>query len=79
MLTFWIEYMIGEMELLPTDIITIINKYWEISSSEVESNKKAISEHGWFPYNQNLLIYQQLHDTITMKDIEDEKICALMT
>ena len=27
-LTHWIEHMIGDMELLPTDIIPLINKAW---------------------------------------------------
>ena len=43
--------MIGDMELLPTDIITLINKAWVNSFSEVESNRKSIVERGWFPYN----------------------------
>ena len=64
--------MIGDMELLPTDIIPLINKYWVHSFAEVESNKKSIAERGWFPYNQNLLMHKQLRDTMTMKDIETE-------
>ena len=56
--------MIGEMELLPTDIIPLINKAWANSFAEVEPNKKVIAERGWFPYNQNLLMHNQLRDTI---------------
>ena len=48
-LTHWIEHMIGDMELLPTDAIPLINKDWVNSFDELESNKKAISERGWFP------------------------------
>ena len=33
--------MIGDMELLPTDIIILINKAWVNSLSEVEPNKKS--------------------------------------
>ena len=65
--------MIGDTELLPTDIDPPINRAWVNSFPEVEPNKKSITEHGWFPYNQNLLMHKQLHDTITMKDIETEK------
>ena len=72
-LTFWVEHMIGEMELIPTDIIIITIKAWENSFAEVEPNKKSIEERGWFPYNQSLLIYKQLRDTTTMKDIKTEK------
>ena len=61
------------MELLPTGIIPIINKAWEKSFSEVESSKKAISERGWFLYNQSILIHKQIRDTMTMKYIETEK------
>ena len=65
--------MIGDMELLPTDIIPLINTAWVNSFSEVESNKKAIAERGCFLYNRNLLMQEQLRATITMKDIETEK------
>ena len=34
------------MELLPTDVITIINKAWENSFAEVESKNKSIEEGG---------------------------------
>ena len=37
-----IDHMIGDMRLLPTDIIRLINKAWVNSFAEVESNKKAI-------------------------------------
>ena len=65
--------MISEMGLLRTNVIPVISKSWGNSFSEVDSNKKSIAEHGWFPYNQNLLIHKQFRDTITMKDIETEK------
>ena len=61
------------MELLPTDIVLLINKDWVNSFAEVESNKKSIAEYGWFPYNQNLLMHKQLRATMTTKDIENEK------
>ena len=64
------------MELLSTDIIPIINKAWENLFSEVEPNKKAIVERGWSPYNINLLIHQQLCDSMTMKYIWNwEEMC----
>ena len=65
--------MIGDMELFITDIIPLINKSWLNSFAEVESNKKFISECGWFPYHLNLLMHKQLRDTMTIKDIETEK------
>ena len=45
-LTNSIEQMIGDMELLPTDIIPLINKAWEHLFSEVECNKKCNTERG---------------------------------
>ena len=70
--------MIGEMELRPTDIISIIHQAGVKSFSEVESNKKSISECGWFPYIQNILLHKQFCDTMTMKDIETGKNCSLV-
>ena len=49
-ITHWIKHMIDEIELLTTDIITLINKSWVNTFSEVESNIKYILERGWFPY-----------------------------
>ena len=43
--------MIGDMELIPTDIIPLINKAWLNSFSDVESNRKSIVERVWFQYN----------------------------
>ena len=34
-LTHWIQHIIGDMELLPTDIITLINKAWVDLFSEL--------------------------------------------
>ena len=65
--------MIGEMELIPTDIIAIINKAWEKQLSSLQPNKKAIGGCGWFQYNRKLLIHKQLCDTMTMEDIIKEK------
>ena len=49
-LTHRIEHMIGDLELLTTDIIPIINRAWVNSFTALESNKKSIAERGWFPY-----------------------------
>ena len=50
-LNFRIEHIICEMELIPTNIILLINKAWVNSFYEVESRKKSIVECGWLPYN----------------------------
>ena len=41
-LTHQIDHMIGEIELITTDIIPLINKAWVNQFSEVEYNKKYI-------------------------------------
>ena len=65
--------MIGGVELLPNDIIPLINKSRVNSFAEVESNKKSIAERGWFPYNRNILMHKQLCDTMNTKDIKTLK------
>ena len=72
-LLYWVEHMIGDIELIPTDIIKIINKAWVKSFAEVEPNKKSSSECRWFPYNWNIIMHKQLHYTMIMKDIKTEK------
>ena len=65
--------MIRDMDLLPTDVVPLINKAWKTPFSGVESNKKYIAERGWFPYNQKLPMHKQLRDNMTMKDLETKK------
>ena len=71
-LNFRIEHIIYEMELIPTDIIPLINKAWVNSFYEVEPSKKSVVECGWLPYNLNLFMHKPLRDTMTMKDIETD-------
>ena len=51
----------GSMMITPTihphDIMTIINAAWDNSFARVDTNKKAISERGWVPFNRNLMTY----------------------
>jgi hypothetical protein len=44
------------VDLVPTDIIPLVNYAWEQSFVKVESNKRAICDHGWYPLNRNLLL-----------------------
>lgn len=61
------------MELQATDIIPMINYAWKFSFATVESNRKAISQRGWYPYNRNLLLHPELVVTMT----EGEKCTAI--
>ena len=59
----------------PFEAIIIIKKAWYESFGRVETNKKAIAERGWFPYNRNLLTYPDIRSTMTEveKAAESEK------
>jgi hypothetical protein len=65
------------VELVPTDIIPLVNYAWEQSFMKVESNKRAICDRGWYPLNQNLLLEPVLRETMTLKDLEEEKAAGL--
>ena len=45
----WVRHLISNFEILPSEIIIIINEAWKHSFANVISgNKKEIAEHGWF-------------------------------
>ena len=46
----------GDLQLLRTDIIPLVNSCFHEAFSNVQNNQKAIREQGWFPYNCNLLL-----------------------
>jgi hypothetical protein len=47
----------ANVDLVPTDIIPLINYAWEHSLFiRIQSNKRAICNHGWYPLNRNLLL-----------------------
>ena len=58
----------------PYEIIGIVNYAWERSFANVQTNKKAICERGWFPYNRNLMTYQCLRATMTTVEKENESL-----
>ena len=54
--------------ILPTDIMMMINHAWPLSFGNVRTNKKAIEERGWFPFNRNLLLDEEIRQTITIDE-----------
>ena len=56
------------MELVPTDIIPMVNKAWDVSFGCEIANKKAVCDRGWFPYNRNLLNNEDLRMKMTKED-----------
>jgi hypothetical protein len=59
LLDFRFNKMMG-IELIPSDIIPIVNFAWEGSFESKENNKKAIFERGWNPLNRMLLLHPEL-------------------
>jgi hypothetical protein len=53
------------MGITTHDIIPIINHAWDHSFSKVDTNKKAYCDRGWYPYNRNLLLHEQIRSTMT--------------
>jgi hypothetical protein len=65
--------MMDSVSILPSDIITIVNRAWEESFARVEQNKKAIAERGWFPYNRNLLKNGEIRVTMTETESQEDR------
>ena len=65
--------MISDIEILPSDIIPIVNHAWNKSFADVPGNKEAVVQRGWFPLNKNLLLLEELRTTMTSDDHEWEK------
>jgi hypothetical protein len=66
------------LELLPTDIIPIVNYAWCGSFDNVKNNIKAILLRGWNPLNKMLLLHPELRKTMTAKDLEEEEESGLL-
>ena len=62
----------GNLEILPTDIIPLVNASWSQSFARVKSNQKAIAQRGWNPLNRNLLMLPEIRKTIGEKHREME-------
>ena len=63
----------GGADVLPEDIILIVNYAWKYSFADVVGNKTAIAERGWCPYNRNLLLDPKIRGTMTPDDKKREK------
>ena len=61
------------LQLLRTDIIPLVNATWPQAFANVQNNKKALVERGWFPFNRNLLLNDIIRATITKEQIQREK------
>jgi hypothetical protein len=60
------------MQLVRTDIIPLVCRSFKPSFANRLTNKKALSERGWNPYNRNLLLDPTIRATITKEQLERE-------
>ncbi len=54
------------------DIVPITNEGWKNSFARVRTNRKAYCERGWYPYNRNLLLCNQIRSKMTKESREVE-------
>jgi hypothetical protein len=72
-----ISQMISDLEILPSDVIPIVNHAWNDSFANISGNRVAICERGWYPLNKNLLLLDELRQTMTADDINWENNSGL--
>ena len=63
-----IQTFTSDLEIMPYDIIPIINTAWSSSFAQTTGCSKAISYRGWNPLNRNLLLHETLRDSMTEED-----------
>ena len=61
-----------DMHLIRSDIMVLVTKAFIKGFMNVENNKKAISDRGWYPYTMNLLLDPILRATMTEEMIQWE-------
>ena len=61
------------LKLVPTDAMILIRKAWDPSFGNIATNKKAIAERGWFPFNRMLLNHPEMRSAMTDAEIAEEK------
>ena len=68
-----------KLHLMRTDILPLVNSSWPQAFADVENNKKAISERGWFPFNRNLLRSDIICANMTEEMLAWERACGSFT
>ena len=72
-----IAQMVSDIEILPSDVIPIVNYAWNHSFADTKGNKEATVLRGWCPLNRNLLLLQELRNTMTADDHDWEERCEI--
>ena len=67
-----IDQLNHAIQLMRTDIIPIVNGSYSSSFGNVKTNKKALCDRGWFPFNRNLLLNSTIRATILAEQLEEE-------
>ena len=62
-----LKYMIDTLTIESHEIIIIINYAWTRSFSRIESNRQAIADRGWYPYNRILMTDPSIRASITVE------------
>ena len=55
-----------------TDIIPCTNKVWKESFAKIDTNKKALCDRGWYPWNKMFLLHRDIRAQMTDKEKTDE-------
>jgi hypothetical protein len=69
-----ITHMNQDMQVRPTDIVTLVNKVWKVSFERQLQNRNAISERGWLPYNRKLLQHPDIRASMTSEELKEENV-----
>jgi len=69
---------IDKITIEPSDIMLLVNDAWNKSFAKVATNKKAIAERGWFPYNRKLLQHPDIATTKPVESITDSQETYLL-
>jgi hypothetical protein len=62
----------SQLELIPYDIVPIVNYAWQGSFDNIQNNKKAILNRGWWPLIRMLLLHSDLRKSMTIHDLKQE-------
>ena len=62
-----------DSKLQPADAMILINEAWSTSFANINANKRAICDRGWFPLNRILLHHPNIRTTMTDEEKKLEK------
>jgi hypothetical protein len=62
--------MVMKPQILPTDVIPIVNNAWACSFARTSRRRQALAERGWNPCNRSLLFHKDVLATKTKMDAE---------